>query len=264
MATDIKEQGKQTPHEAQNKQKNNGTESKKNLTSSKKNMPLADDKKLAQLRAKLRRQEARRKLRELVIAREIMIGENGALPKGLHEVVAFDLECAGYVEDDIIEIGAVRINLDDDSAPIAYFHELVHPRTRLNKYVTQMTGITMQDLAGKDTIDKVMPRFIMFVGNAPVLGHSIGDNDIVRINLAIRRARIKGIKNFLPRYIDTEKIAHRIFDGKEPEIKKFGLTALLAHYGIEIEDSHRATDDAISAYRLYKKLVEEIKSQAEK
>ncbi|MBQ9364189.1 MAG: 3'-5' exonuclease [Schwartzia sp.] len=214
------------------------------------------ERKKEQLRRKMRHQEMRQKLRRQVIAREIMIGEEGRPLPRLKEVVAFDLECAGFVEDDIIEIGAMKINLRDGSTK--EFHELVHPRTHLNKHVVKMTGITEDDLKDCDDIAAVLPRFIAFVGKCPVLGHSIGDNDIVRINLALRRAGIAGMRGFFPRYIDTERIAHRMFDGKRPEIKNFGLTSLLEQYDIKLEDTHRAIDDALAAFMLYKKLTEEL------
>lgn len=168
-------------------------------------------------------------------------------------IVSFDLERAGFAEDDIIEIGAVRMEAGAET--FQKFHALVRPRTKMNRYVEKLTGITGAELAGEKPLPEVLPDFLRFVGNAVVVGHAIGDNDIVQINLALRRYKLPGRRSFLPRFIDTEHVAHRLFDHLQPPVEKFGLSFLLARYGLEMPAKHRAVEDAIASYVLLSQLL---------
>ena len=83
-------------------------------------------------------------------------------------IVSFDLERAGFAEDDIIEIGAVRMEAGAET--FQKFHALVRPRTKMNRYVEKLTGITGAELAGEKPLPEVLPDFLRFVGNAVVVG----------------------------------------------------------------------------------------------
>lgn len=203
----------------------------------------------AQERQKLERAIRRKALWLAIKPREIFVETAHAKPIDGSVFVSFDLERAGFAEDDIIEIGAVRV--DARAGTFQKFHALIRPRTRLNRYVEKLTGITSAELDGQKTLPEVLPDFLRFVGDAPVLGHAIGDNDIVQINLALRRYQLPGWRHFLPAFVDTEHVAHRLMDNLTPPIKKFGLTFLLARYGWELPAAHRAVEDAIASYLLF-------------
>lgn len=211
----------------------------------------AESKRKTEAREKQKMERAiRRKALWLAIKpREIFAEAAEERAVGGSVYVSFDLERAGFAEDDIIEIGAVRV--DASAGTFQKFHALVRPRTRLNRYVEQLTGITAAELDGQRPLPEVLPDFLRFVGDAPVLGHAIGDNDIVQINLALRRYRLPGWRHFLPPFIDTEHVAHRLMDNLTPPVKKFGLAFLLARYGLELPAAHRAVEDAIASYLLF-------------
>lgn len=169
-------------------------------------------------------------------------------------IVAFDLELAGSFADDIIEIGAIRIDPLDDH--IRIFSSLVRPRTFVNRTVRKMTGITKEQLRDKKTIAEVLPEFLSFVGDDSVmLGHAIGDNDLLSINLAMSRLRKCAHlqRRFYPRYIDTVRVAQRVLP---KSIKKFNLQFLLEQFGWKAKQLHRALDDAIAAYLLFQMLLD--------
>lgn len=207
------------------------------------------EKKAKRLRKKRQRAEYRKGILAKVNRKEICLEkpECGELPSDY--IVAFDLEGAGFSEDDIIEIGAVKINIK--TGETEEFQEMMSPRTRLNKYVTQITGITKEELVGKRRLQEVLPEFLDFVGDGIVLGHSIGNNDMVQINLAIHRFKLnsKGY-SFYPYFIDTERMSHRLLDKADPPVKKFSLEPLLTQYGVTLTENHRALADAYSSYQL--------------
>ncbi|MGP1585165.1 MAG: 3'-5' exonuclease [Schwartzia sp. (in: firmicutes)] len=203
----------------------------------------------AREKQKMERTMRRKALWLAVKPHEIFADTANAVTEEMPVFVSFDLERAGFVEDDIIEIGAVRVDVRDGT--FQKFHALVRPRSRLNQHVEKLTGITQAELNGQKTLPEVLPDFLRFVGDAPVLGHAIGDNDIIQINLALRRYRLPGWHKFFPRFVDTEHVAHRLMDHLTPPIKKFGLTFLLARYGLALSAAHRALEDAIASYLLF-------------
>ena len=73
----------------------------------------------------------------------------------------FDLELAGYAEDDIIEIAAIKV--DFLGRQTAVFRELIRPRTKISKRVTEMTGITRDMVKDKPQLPEVLKRFFAFV-----------------------------------------------------------------------------------------------------
>lgn len=179
---------------------------------------------------------------------EIFVDKIEAPPFSVPVLVSFDLERAGYVEHDIIEIGAIKVDLNRYT--MQKFHVLVKPQTHLNRYVEKLTGITLAELQEQRSLPEVLPDFLRFVGNAVVIGHAIGDNDLVQINLALRRHKLPEFPAFFPRFIDTEHVAHRLLEKSNPPVKKYGLSFLLAHYGMELPAKHRALEDAIASYIL--------------
>ena len=162
-------------------------------------------------------------------------------------VVSFDLEMAGAFPDDIIEIGAIRLPLGHNT--IEVFRRLIKPRTFINRTVRNMTGLTKEALRDKSTLDVILPEFLDFVDPEDlVVGHAIGDNDLLSINLALMRMNRKKGTNilFCPRYLDTVRLAQTLL----PKRKKYNLIDLLASYGWHSRQKHRAFEDALSSYVL--------------
>ena len=172
-------------------------------------------------------------------------------PRG---VVSFDLEMAGAFPDDIIEIGAIRLPLGSDK--IEVFRRLIRPRTFINRTVRNMTGLTKEDLRDKSTLDVILPEFLDFVDPEDlVVGHAIGDNDLLSINLALMRMNHQNGTNirFCPRYLDTVRLAQQLL----PKRKKYNLIALLESFGWHSKKKHRAFEDALASYVLLECLLED-------
>ena len=200
--------------------------------------------------AKKRRQNWRRKVQSQVNKNEI--------PNPCHcGFVVFDLEGAGFLEEDITEIAAIRVSPAGEILEI--YHQLVQPITKLNRRVVAITGITDDMLADKPKLDDVLDAFFAFVGDSIVLGHDIGYNDIMNINMACRRFRRKEL--FLPEFLDTERIAKRLLPTQTGG--KFGLDALMKYYNLQAEGGHRALADCYSAWALYQCLLKDYENKKE-
>ena len=200
--------------------------------------------------AKKRRQNWRRQVQNRVNKNEI--------PEPCRcGFTVFDLEGAGFLEEDITEIAAIRISPDGEIQEI--YQQLVRPITKLNRRVVAITGITEEMLADKPQLADVLDDFFAFVGDSIVLGHDIGYNDIMNINMACRRFRRQ--KLFLPKFLDTERIAKRLLPTQTGG--KFGLDALMKYYNLQADEEHRALADCYSAWAVYRCLLGEYENKKE-
>ena len=90
----------------------------------------------------------------------------------VNSYVAVDLETTGLdpKRDKIIEIGAVRIEAGEITAE---FESFVNPYRMLEAKTRTLTGIRDQDVVHAPGIEEVLPVFLNFAGELPLLGHRI-------------------------------------------------------------------------------------------
>lgn len=159
--------------------------------------------------------------------------------------IALDLETTGLSaeKDKIIEIAAIKI--DPDGTILEEYHSLVQPHVKLPKIIINLTGITDQELEGAPTIDDIRDDVIAFIGDAPILGHSVQfDIDF------LEASGIETGKTVL----DTFQLAQTLL----PNETSYSLEVLSDKFGLTHESKHRADDDTKVAIELYKLLLEKI------
>ena len=99
------------------------------------------------------------------------------------DYVVFDIETSGLSpkDDKIIEIGAVKYK---NNTKVSEFNYLINPGIKLEKIITDVTGITDDMLKDKPNILQVLPLFLDFIEDYPVIGHNISfDIDFINYNL---------------------------------------------------------------------------------
>lgn len=158
------------------------------------------------------------------------------------EYVALDLETTGlHCEDDrIVEIGAVKIS----NGKIAErFQSLVNPGRSMPPVVVNLTGITDSMLENAPTIQDVLPKFLEWVGDMPVVGHNIEfDLGFIESEAARCDAKDSYFVNF-----DTMQISRSLF----PMERKHRLVDLVRRFEIADNEEHRALSDAIQTYQCF-------------
>ncbi len=198
---------------------------------------------------------ARRKVLKAALIKNLRPYELPVAPPAWDQkhIVAFDMEFTGHVDDDIMEIGAVKVNLD--TRDVHFYQQMVRPRNKVTTIVRNLTGITNSELRDKPRLNEILPDFFAFVGKNPlVVGHGIGENDLVSLNLALDRYRgLTRLPNyFLPQYIDTVHWAMQILPKETP---KYNLHALSEQFHCAPLVDHRALDDAITSLLLLRQLL---------
>lgn len=167
----------------------------------------------------------------------------------LNSYVCVDLETTGLnpKTDRIIEIGAVKVV---DGSVADTFAAVVNPGRRLEERVASLTGLSDDELSGAPYIEAVLPKFMEFLGDLPLLGHNIQfDFSFLKkaaVNMGLKLER---------QGIDTLRIARVHLMALEKKKLEF----LCDYYHIP-HQAHRAYGDAYATHLLYRKLVEEFYS----
>ncbi len=157
------------------------------------------------------------------------------------EFVAFDLETTGLssVKDVMIEIGAVILK---NGEVMDTFQTFVAPKRRLEPKIIELTGITDAMLVGAPDIAEVLPDFLRFCGNRPLVAHN-ADFDVGFLTAACERLGLP----FDPTYIDTLVLSQNLM----PQLSKHKLNLVADALSLPDFNHHRASDDALTCGYLY-------------
>lgn len=166
-----------------------------------------------------------------------MAALSSATPLIALDAVVVDTETTGLdpAKARLVEIGAVRIARGRrDGAPP--FRRLVHPGVPIPTAAARVHGIDDATLAGAPAFADIWPEFVRYVGDALVIGHSVGF-DLAVLKRECERAEIAWTR---PRTLDTRLLA----EVAEPELAGYSLDELASWLGVEVADRHSALADA--------------------
>ena len=167
------------------------------------------------------------------------------------EYVVFDIETTGFspTKNKIIEIGAVKVR---NREIIDRMDEFVNPEVPIPFDIERLTGINDAMVMGADTVDKVLPRFLEFVGDAALVAH----NASFDVSFISHNAGLLGLP-FDPTVLDTVTLARALL----PNLNRFKLDTVAKALGVSLENHHRAVDDAEATAGIFLKFVEMLKKQ---
>jgi DNA polymerase III subunit epsilon len=152
--------------------------------------------------------------------------------------VVLDFETTGldYKTEQVIEVGAIR--LDHDFKELGTLHLMVKLKKgkELPPFITELTGITKDDLRNGISEFNAMQILHRFIGN-----------DIVVAQFASFDL------GFLSKYMQPKKFIctrsmSRLLNPKE----KASLKDLVQRYGVELKNHHRALDDVTATAEVFK------------
>ncbi|GAB1467775.1 helicase C-terminal domain-containing protein [Candidatus Cloacimonadota bacterium] len=157
------------------------------------------------------------------------------------EYVAIDIETTGLnsEKDEIIEIAAIRFKANEITGT---FDQFVKPKGKVPKFIEYLTHISPEDLKAAPPIRDVLVEFCKFIGDSTLVGHNI-PFDLGFINNALVRGGGFSLKN---KNWDTAEIS-RIY---LPTTSDHKLSSMVAYFGIDLNNAHRADADAIATGKL--------------
>lgn len=169
-----------------------------------------------------------------------------ALP--LHDApyVVFDVETTGSSarEGGITELGAVKVWRGEIVEELS---TLVNPGRPIQPFVVRLTGITDEMVADAPPPEEVMPRFEEFAEGCVISGHNVsfdcGFVDAARDSV--------GLEPLTNPVLDTLKLSRTLVPG----LRRYRLSSLVEHFGIEASPNHRALSDATATAGLLLRLL---------
>ncbi|SHJ90999.1 PolC-type DNA polymerase III [Paramaledivibacter caminithermalis] len=165
--------------------------------------------------------------------------------------IVFDIETTGlsFKHDKITEIGAVKIN---NGKIIDKFSALINPEVKIPGKIVELTGITDAMVKDKPTINEVLPKFLDFIDDNPVVAHNASfDTSFIKENCK-RLGR-----EFNNTIVDTLSLSRILV----PNLKRYKLNVLAKHFKVNLENHHRAVDDAVATGEIFINLISLLKEK---
>ena len=158
--------------------------------------------------------------------------------------IVLDLETTGLrpKQDKIIEIGAVKVCND---VVVDVFSRLVYPGIPIKEEVMQLTGISNEMVKHEHTINEILPQFLAFAQELPLVGHNIMFDYSF-----MKRAVVNFGETFERKAVDTLQLSRKFL----PKLEKKTLNSVCEYCAIELNNHHRALDDAMATHMLFQKL----------
>ncbi len=153
---------------------------------------------------------------------------------------------------EIIQIGAIK--LDADYNTISIFNRFIKPTiyTKVSTFVTELTGITTEQLLAEETFPNVYKAFLAFIEDTNSIFCTWGMSDIKEL---FRNTKYHQLNNsYLPnRYINIQPYASLHFG--LPSKKLLRLQAAVESLNIPIKQTfHDALSDAYYTSEIFKKI----------
>ncbi|WP_027338737.1 PolC-type DNA polymerase III [Halonatronum saccharophilum] len=160
--------------------------------------------------------------------------------------VVFDLETTGFNphKNEIIEVGAVKIK---GGKIIDEYQTFVDPKRKIPNKIIELTGIKDSMVQGAPSIDEVMEEFMEFSGDATLVAHNLpfdlGFIDDKLLKLGKNKASNPAL--------DTLSLSRALL----PQMKSYKLNKLVKRFNKNLENHHRAIDDAKVTGEIFLELI---------
>ena len=166
--------------------------------------------------------------------------------------VVIDFETTGTASGNsrVIEIGLVLVeNLKIKNT----FHTLINPGSFIPPFITNLTGITNEDVEYSPCFEDIIHKITEFIGDSVIAAHNLP------FDYAFLKKEYEFAREDLPANdsICTLKIARKLYPG----LKSKSLGALVKHFRLRHKDVHRALGDATVTAKLLIKIIGELKEE---
>ena len=140
----------------------------------------------------------------------------------------------------LTEVAAVRVR---HGRMTEHFTTLINPRRPIPPFITALTGINDRMVAKAPGFEEIAPQLVDFIGDSVLVAH----------NAPFDRAFLDGEfayalnRRLLTPFVCTVQLARRLVPGLE----SYRLDSVTEHFGVEIENRHRALGDAEATARVF-------------
>lgn len=168
----------------------------------------------------------------------------------MNKYVIIDLETTGHTPskgDRIIEVGIV---VWSENKIIEEYTTLVNPKVNISTFITNLTGITNEDVAEQPFFEDIAEHIRSFFEDAYFVAHNV-PFDLGFLNDEFKRV---GLDPIMQPVIDTVELSRILL----PQAPGFKLGQLAGFLALRHDDPHRALSDAHVTSFLLAHLLEKI------
>jgi len=152
-----------------------------------------------------------------------------------HEPLVFvDIETNGlnHIKGRVVEVAAIRV---ENGQIVREFRSLVDPGMALPQFITNITGITDQDLKDAPLFHAIADELYDILEGAIFVAHN------VRFDYSFLKQEFKRVgRSFNPRQLCTVRLSRALF----PNERSHKLQNLIIRHNLQVSSRHRAYDDA--------------------
>ena len=149
-------------------------------------------------------------------------------------------------KDRLIEIAAIRVR---GGKEVARFETLVKPGRKLSKKISELTGITDEELKDAPKPQECLPEFLDFLKDDIIVAHN-ANFDVNFIYDSLERCELPPLKN---NFVDMLRIAKYV----RPDLDNYKLSTLAEEYAVPQPTAHRALADCETTMAVLQKLGED-------
>lgn len=166
-------------------------------------------------------------------------------------LVFIDLETTGFEKDaKIIEIGAIAVKFNGFDIEFEKFESLIHPMQKIASIITEVTGITNDDLVDAPGDEEVYGKFKKWFD-------SLSASRIVAHNARFDESKLKynlyrtNTYLVLPEFVCTMEMSRKILK----DIKNDKLKTVAEKFNFLNNQAHRALADTEVCAFVYAKMI---------
>jgi CBS domain-containing protein len=180
---------------------------------------------------------------------------SGVAPLLSIDAVVIDTETTGLDprKARVIELAGMRLQAGKLAAS-DQFRQLLRPAGEsIPAETTRIHGIDNAMVAEAPLFAEVWPRFSAYLGQAVVIGHTVGFD----LAMLKRECDLAGLPWVRPRTLDTRLLAQIA----APELAGYALEKLAAWLGVDVVERHSALGDAATTARVFLALVPKLRDR---
>jgi len=162
-----------------------------------------------------------------------------------------DIETTGGLvkRDKITEIAII---LHDGDKIVDRFESLINPERSIPEYISRMTGITDDMVLEAPKFYEVAKRVVEMTTDAVFVAHN------ARFDYSFVREEFQRLGyTYTRKQLCTVRLARQTFPG----LKKYGLDALIRHFGIKVKERHRAMADTLATTQVFEYILQQNDSE---
>jgi DNA polymerase-3 subunit epsilon len=143
-------------------------------------------------------------------------------------------------------ITEIAIALHDGEKIVERWESLINPEQYIPMGITELTGITQEMVEDAPKFYEVAKKVVEMTEKAVFVAHN------VRFDYSFLREEFKRLGyTFSRRQLCTVRLSRKAFPG----LRSYSLGKLIEHFGIQVDDRHRAMADVLATVDLFERIL---------